>query len=87
LQEQVQALNAALPALGLSKVEIQEIDTLASQIQNFNPAACTTLINQFEALAQQTTQQKAANDAANAGAGATQKTPASTKADGSGSQD
>ena len=36
VQEQIQALNAALPALGLSKVEIQEIDTLASQIQNFN---------------------------------------------------
>jgi hypothetical protein len=82
VQEQIQALNAALPALGLSKVEIQEIDTLASQIQNFNPAAYTILINQFESLAQQTTQQKAANPGANA----SQKTPASTKTNGGGSQ-
>ncbi len=66
VQEQIQALNAALPALGLSKVEIQEIDSLASLIQNFNPAAYTNLVNQFEALAQQATQQNAANAAANA---------------------
>ena len=66
VQEQVQALNSALPALGLSKVEIQEIDSLATQVQNFNPAAYTNLVNQFEAQAQQATQQGAANPAANA---------------------
>src|SRR5579864_683224 len=48
VQQQIQFLNAALPALRLSKVEIQEIDRLAAQIQNFNPAAYTDLINQFE---------------------------------------
>ena len=52
MQEQIQILNASLPALGLSKVEIQEIDHIATQIQNFNPAAYATLVNQFEALAQ-----------------------------------
>ena len=61
MQEKVQILNASLPALGLSKVEIQEIDNIATQIQNFNPAAYTALVNQFEALAQQATQQNAAN--------------------------
>src|ERR1700693_990204 len=50
---QIQALNAALPALGLSKVEIQEIDSIAMQIQNFSPATYANLVNQFEALAQQ----------------------------------
>ncbi len=82
VQEKVQALNADLPALGLSKVEIQEIDTIATQIQNFNPAAYTALVNQFEALAHQATQQSAANE----GSPAAQKTAASTKVDGGGSQ-
>jgi hypothetical protein len=84
VQEQIQFLNSALPALGLSKVEIQEIDRLATQIQNFNPAAYTDLINQFEALAQQATQQGATNAAANAGNPASQNTPANIKAIGSG---
>ena len=82
VQEQIQALNAALPALGLSKVEIQEIDSLATQIQNFNPAAYTNLVNQFEALAQQATQQGAANTSANASNPASQN----TKANAGGSQ-
>jgi hypothetical protein len=67
VQEKIQALNASLPALGLSKVEIREIDDLASQIQNFNPAAYTNVVEQFEAEAQQATQQNAENAAANAG--------------------
>jgi hypothetical protein len=83
VQEKIQALNADLPALGLSKVEIQEIDTLATQIQNFNPAAYATLVNQFESLAQQ----GAANAAANASNPVAQKTPASAKVNGGGSQD
>jgi len=85
VQEQIQALNSALPALGLSKVEIQEIDSLASQLQNFNPATYTNLVNQFEALARQATPQDAANAAANAGTGASQNTAANTKTNGSGS--
>jgi len=86
VQQQIQFLNAALPALRLSKVEIQEIDRLAAQIQNFNPAAYTDLINQFEALAQHATRQDAANAAANASNPATEKTPVSTKANVAGSQ-
>ena len=82
VQEKVQALNADLPALGLSKVEIQEIDTIATQIQNFNPAAYTALVNQFEALAHQATQQGDAN----ASSPAAQKTAASVKVNGGGSQ-
>jgi hypothetical protein len=86
VQEKVLILNASLPALGLSKVEIQEIDTIATQIQNFNPAAYAALVNQFEALAQQATQQNTANGAPNASNPATQNTTPSTKVIGGGSQ-
>lgn len=82
VQEKILILNASLPALGLSKVEIQEIDNIATQIQNFNPAAYTALVNQFEALAQQATQQNAAN----ASNPATQNTTPGTKVNGGGSQ-
>jgi hypothetical protein len=74
VQQQLQALNAALPALKLSKEEIQEIDRIASQIQNFNPAAYTSLVSQFETQAQLPAEQSAANAAA------------SIKANGGGSQ-
>lgn len=85
-QAQIQALNAGLPALGLSKVEIQEIDRLAARIQNFNPATYTNLVNQFEALAQQTTQQGDANPAANASTVGSPNTTGSAKTSGGGSQ-
>jgi len=52
LQLQIQTLNAALPALGLTNSEINQIDRIASLVQNFNPAAYASLVNQFEALAQ-----------------------------------
>jgi hypothetical protein len=82
VQEQIQYLNAALPSLGLSKVEIAEIDSIATQVQNFNPAAYTHLVSQFEALAQQSAQQGAVN----AGTPGGQSAPAITKANGGGSQ-
>jgi hypothetical protein len=82
VQEKVLILNASLPALGLSKVEIEEIDNIATQIQNFNPAAYAALVNQFEALAQQATQQNSAN----ASNPATQNTTPGTKVNGGGSQ-
>jgi hypothetical protein len=85
-QAQIQALNAGLPALGLSKVEIQEIDRLAARIQNFNPATYADLVNQFEALAQQATQPNPASAAANASTIGSQNTPATAKAIGGGSQ-
>lgn len=85
-QAKILALNAGLPALGLSKVEIQEIDRLAAQIQNFSPATYTNLVNQFKALAQQTTQQGATDPAANASTVGSPDTTPSTKGNGSGSQ-
>ena len=86
VQEKILILNASLPALGLSKVEIQEIDNIATQIQNFNPAAYTALVNQFEALAQQATQQNAASGAPNGTNPAIQNTPPGSKAIGGGTQ-
>jgi hypothetical protein len=80
VQVQIQALNAALPALGLSNAEIQQIDRIASLIHDFNPAAYTNLVNQFEALAQQAAQQSAAD------ASATATTGAATSANGGGFQ-
>jgi len=56
-QNQIQALNAALPALGLTNEEIQQIDRIASLAGNFNPAAYASLVSQFESLAQQAAQQ------------------------------
>jgi hypothetical protein len=85
-QVQLQALNAALPALGLSYTEIHEIDRIASMIHDFNPAAYSDLVNQFEALAQQAAQQSAALAAANAGAVAGPNTAAGTSANGGGFQ-
>jgi hypothetical protein len=85
-QAKILALNAGLPALGLSKVEVQEIDRLAARIQNFNPATYTALVNQFEALAQQTTQQGAANPAANASTVGSPNTTPGTKGNGNNTQ-
>ena len=56
IQNKIQQLNASLPALGLTNTEIQEIDRIASLIKNFNPAAYTDLVNQFEARSQAGTQ-------------------------------
>ena len=66
VQVQLQALNAALPALGLTNAQIQEIDHIASLVHNFNPAAYANLVNQFEAQAQQSVQQGATNSPARA---------------------
>jgi hypothetical protein len=85
-QEKIQALNASLPALGLSKVEIQEIDRLATLVQNFNPAAYTDLVNQFEALGQQATQPNTPSAPANVSTVGSQTTPSTTKASSGSSQ-
>ncbi len=53
VQLQIQSLNASLPTLGLTNIEINQIDRIAALVQNFNPAAYASLVNQFEALAQQ----------------------------------
>ena len=50
-QSQLQALNNALAALGLPAADLTIIDRIASLIQDFNPAAFTSLVYQLEALA------------------------------------
>jgi hypothetical protein len=57
LQVKLQALNAALPALGLTNQQIQQIDRIATLVQDFNPGAYINLVNQFEAQAQASSQQ------------------------------
>jgi hypothetical protein len=59
-QQQLQALNLALTASGLSPQGIQELDQIASVTQDYNPSAYTTQAYQLEALAQQTAPQSAA---------------------------
>jgi hypothetical protein len=51
-QQQLQALNTALAALGLTPQEIQQLDQIASVINDLNPTAFTSLANQLEQLAQ-----------------------------------
>lgn len=70
LQNKIHQLNASLPALGLTNNEIQQIDRIASLIRNFNPAAYTDLVNQFEALAQKSAQPNTAGSAPPSVAGA-----------------
>lgn len=51
--QELQSLNTALTALGLSAQDIQKVDQIASLINTFDPAAFTALVYQLEALAQQ----------------------------------
>src|SRR5262249_26265630 len=51
-QPQVQALNNALASLGLSAADIAVIDRIASLINDFNPVAFGSLVQQLEFLAQ-----------------------------------
>lgn len=67
LQQQLQSLNQSLVALGLSAQEIQELDHIASIINDFNPLAFTSLAFQLEELAQRQAPQNGAAGAANAG--------------------
>ncbi|HEX3376621.1 MAG TPA: hypothetical protein VHS29_07155, partial [Candidatus Acidoferrales bacterium] len=60
---QIQSLNASLPALGLTNTEINQIDRIASLVQNFNPAAYANLVSQFEALAQNSGSSNSGNTA------------------------
>jgi len=54
-QTQLNTLNNALAALGLSAADIQQIDRVASLINDFNPTAFTSLAYQLEAQAQNST--------------------------------
>jgi hypothetical protein len=67
--EQLQALNNALQALGLSPTDIQRIDQIASVINDFNPAAFTSLAYQLAALTPPAATQQAPANAATAATG------------------
>jgi len=66
LQQQLQTLNQSLVALGLDPQEIQQLDQIASVINDFDPLAFTSLAYQLEELAQLTAPQTAAQTAGNA---------------------
>jgi hypothetical protein len=91
-QSQVQSLNTALAALGLSNYDILQIDRIAKVIQDFNPSAYTDLVNQFEEQVQQTSQPAAPNAATpvvpvtNPAASANAGTAANSNTSGSGYQ-
>jgi hypothetical protein len=51
-QQQFQSLNTALAALGLTPQEIQQLDRIASILNDFDPTAYTALAYQLEQLAQ-----------------------------------
>lgn len=61
VQSEIQALNFALPELGLTTSQIEQIDRIASLINDFNPSAYSYLVNQFQAQARQSAQQTGAN--------------------------
>ncbi|HTQ62725.1 MAG TPA: hypothetical protein VMI32_21035 [Candidatus Solibacter sp.] len=75
-QQQLQSLDIALQALGLSPQDIQALNQVATIINDFNPAALAALVEQFQALAQETGQQSAATSAAGANGTAAVGAPA-----------
>jgi len=63
VQDQLQTLNVALAALGLSNSDIQSLDRIASVVRDFNPVAYRNLVFQLQELARQTAPPAAANGA------------------------
>jgi hypothetical protein len=55
-QDPLSALNGELQTLGLSSQQIQAFDQIANFINSVSPAAFADLVNQFQALAQQSSQ-------------------------------
>lgn len=60
VEDQLQALNNKLSALGLGPADIQKVDQIAGLINDFNPTAFTSLVYQLEAQAQSAARQIAA---------------------------
>lgn len=82
-QTQLNALNNALAALGLSAADIRQIDRVASLINDFNPTTFTSLAYQLESQVQNSTAPSASarnTQAAVAGASATSTSSTSTAA-------
>jgi hypothetical protein len=71
VENQLQALNNALAALGVSKAEMRKIDSIAVLIHDFNPTAFTSLVHQLEGLAQDVAPQTPATSANTNAANAT----------------
>ncbi|MGD0908651.1 MAG: hypothetical protein ABSA96_13795 [Candidatus Acidiferrales bacterium] len=63
-QDPLQALNSALQTLGLSQQQIQAFDQVANFIESVSPAAFADLVQQFQALAQQSSQGSQSSTAA-----------------------
>jgi hypothetical protein len=64
-QAQLQALNLALAALGLNTQDINQLDQIASIINDYNPSLFTAQAYQLEALAQKAPAQTPAPTSAN----------------------
>ncbi len=82
-QTQLETLNNALAALGLSAADIQQIDQVASLTNDFSPTAFTSLAYQLEAQAQNSaapTSSAQSTQAAVAGSTATGVSATSTAA-------
>jgi hypothetical protein len=52
VSSELQSLNTALSALGLPPADIAAIDRIAALLKDFSPAAYSSLLHQFETLAQ-----------------------------------
>ena len=63
---ELQSLNSALSALGLSQADIAQVDRLASARDDYNPTTYSVLVHQLEVLAQTPKEQTIATPAAGA---------------------
>lgn len=68
-QTQLDSLNNALEALGLSAADIQQIDQVAQLTNDFSPTSFTSLVYQLEALARNSSPQTQTTPAASTDAG------------------
>ena len=67
-QTQLDSLNNALQALGLSAADIQQVDQVAQLTNDFSPTSFTSLVYQLEALARNSAPQTQTPPTANANA-------------------
>ena len=79
-QQQLQALNLALAALGLNEQDIAQLDQVANTVNNYNPQAYTTRALQLEALAKRAPGQTPAQAAGTAKSATTNTNAAVAKA-------
>jgi hypothetical protein len=82
VEAQIQTLNSALQALGLSAADISKVDQIATVLNDFSPTAYASLAYQLVALAHHSAQQTAAAapNAVGTGPAATGTSPAAAGA-------